>query len=77
MYRGVYAGALIFVGILGILSGAYEIVGKKRLFGREIFPRHAPHATDDWTPDRWRRNGFTLALAGLLLVGIGVAVLVA
>ena len=49
MFRSAYAGLIIVFGILCVLAGLYQIAHKKRLFGREIVPRHGPHATDDWT----------------------------
>jgi hypothetical protein len=73
MFRFAYAGVLTLFGMLCILAGIYEIAAKRRLFGREIFPRNAPHRSDDWTPDGWRKNGIKLASVGALLVGIGVA----
>ena len=76
MFRFAYAGTLTLFGVLCILAGTYEIAGKRRLFGTELFPRNAPHRSNDWTPDEWRKNGIKLGLIGALLVGIGVAVLI-
>src|ERR1700683_1850228 len=38
MFRFAYPGILTLFGVLCILAGTYEIAGKRRPFGREVFP---------------------------------------
>ena len=82
MFRVVLAcGALValFAFLPFAWAGLYEIARGKRVpgfAGRSFFPRNGIRRSDNWSAQKWRANGFQIAVMalGFLILAAWLAV---